>query len=188
MRHWRERAGEKFFLFVGNLRYSKGLHILLDALAGTQFRAVIVGAGPVERVLKQQAARLKLDNVDFVGPVGDDDKIALLTLCHALTFPSHLRSEAFGISLLEGAMFGKALISAEIGTGTSYVNVDGETGIVVPPSDPQALRGAMAKLWGDDALTKRLGAGARERFEMHFTAARMAESYVELYRRLTARA
>jgi len=184
LRYWRERAGPKFFLFVGNLRYYKGLHILLDALPGTDFRVVIVGSGPVERELRAQAERLKLNNVDFVGPVGDDDKIALLTLCHALTFPSHLRSEAFGISLLEAAMFGKAMISTEIGTGTSYVNVDGETGLVVRPSDPAALREAMGRLWGDDALATKLGAKARERFQAKFTAEKMVDAYVDLYRRL----
>ena len=184
LRYWRERAGEKFFLFVGNLRYYKGLHILLDALQGTDFRVVIVGSGPVESELKQQAARLRLSNVDFVGPVDNEDKIALLAICHALTFPSHLRSEAFGISLLEGAMFGKPLISTEIGTGTSYVNVDGETGLVVPPSNVPALRDAMNKLWRDDALTKRMGFHARHRFETLFTADQMVTSYVRLYQRL----
>jgi len=184
LRYWRERAGPKFFLFVGNLRYYKGLHVLLDALPGTDFRVVIVGSGPVERELRAQAERLKLNNVDFVGPVADDDKIALLTLCHALTFPSHLRSEAFGISLLEAAMFGKAMISTEIGTGTSYVNVDGETGLVVPASDPGALREAMGKLWGDDVLAAELGQKARGRFEAKFTAGKMVDAYVDLYRRL----
>jgi glycosyltransferase involved in cell wall biosynthesis len=184
LRYWRERAGPKFFLFVGNLRYYKGLHVLLDALPGTDFRVVIVGSGPVERELRAQAERLKLNNVDFVGPVADDDKIALLTLCHALTFPSHLRSEAFGISLLEAAMFGKAMISTEIGTGTSYVNVDGETGLVVPASDPGALRGAMGRLWGDDVLAAELGLKARKRFEAKFTAGKMVDAYVDLYRRL----
>lgn len=182
---WRERVGPKFFLFVGNLRYYKGLHILLDALQGTEFKAVIVGAGPVESELRQQAARLKLNNVEFVGPVGDEDKIALLTLCHALTFPSHLRSEAFGISLLEGAMFGKPLITAEIGTGTSYVNVDGETGLVVPPGDVVALRGAMKRLWADDALCRRLSMAGMARFQNLFTAEHMANAYVDLYQRLT---
>jgi rhamnosyl/mannosyltransferase len=184
LRYWRERAGPKFFLFVGNLRYYKGLHVLLDALPGTDFRVVIVGSGPVEQELRAQAERLKLNNVDFVGPVADDDKIALLTLCHALTFPSHLRSEAFGISLLEAAMFGKAMISTEIGTGTSYVNVDGETGLVVPASDPGALREAMGRLWGDEVLTAKLGKRARERFEAKFTAGKMVDAYVDLYRRL----
>lgn len=184
LRAWRERIGPKFFLFVGNLRYYKGLHILLDALQGTEFQAVIVGAGPVESELRQQAARLKLDNVEFVGPVDDEDKIALLTLSHALTFPSHLRSEAFGISLLEGAMFGKPLITAEIGTGTSYVNVDGETGLVVAPGDVQGLRGAMGRLWENGELCQRLGNAGRGRFEQLFTADHMVESYVSLYRTL----
>ncbi|WP_338120161.1 glycosyltransferase family 4 protein [Paraburkholderia kururiensis] len=181
LRYWKDRAGEKFFLFVGNLRYYKGLHILLDSLRGTDFRVIIVGAGPIESELRDQATRLRLSQVEFVGPVDDDDKIALLTLCRALVFPSHLRSEAFGISLLEGAMFGKALISAEIGTGTSYVNVDSETGIVVPPSDAASLRNAMDSLWADEALATRLGANARKRFEAHFTAERMVESYVAVY-------
>jgi glycosyltransferase involved in cell wall biosynthesis len=182
LKYWRERVGPKFFLFVGNLRYYKGLHILLDALQGTDFKTVIVGAGPVESELRQQAARLKLSNVEFVGPVDDDDKVALLTLCHALTFPSHLRSEAFGISLLEGAMFGKALITAEIGTGTSFVNVDGKTGLVVPPENANALNAAMASLWNNDPLANQLGNAGRRRFEELFTASRMVESYVQLYR------
>jgi glycosyltransferase involved in cell wall biosynthesis len=187
LRYWRERVGDKFFLFVGNLRYYKGLHILLDALQGTDFRVVIVGAGPVESELRAQAARLALTQVDFVGPVADDDKIALLTQCRALTFPSHLRSEAFGISLLEGAMFGKPMISTEIGTGTSYVNVAGETGLVVAPSDPMALRAAMQRLWDDEALVSRMGMAAKQRFEAHFTANAMVNSYVDLYRRLVTR-
>ena len=70
--------------------------------------------------------------VAVLGALDDADKVALLTLCYAVAFPSHLRSEAFGISLLEGAMYGKPMISSEIGTGTSYINIDGETGLVVP--------------------------------------------------------
>lgn len=184
LRYWRERVGDKFFLFVGNLRYYKGLHILLDAVRGMDYRVVIVGAGAVEGELKAQAARLQLSNVDFVGPVGDEDKVALLTLCHALTFPSHLRSEAFGISLLEGAMFGKPLITAEIGTGTSFVNVDGETGLIVRPDDPHALRMAMKTIWSDPTLASRLGQQAQSRFYATFTADKMVDGYVDLYERL----
>lgn len=184
LRYWRERAGEKFFLFVGNLRYYKGLHILLDAVEGTDFRVVIVGSGPVESDLKRQAARLRLSNVEFVGAVGDADKVALLTLCRGLTFPSHLRSEAFGISLLEGAMFGKPLISTEIGTGTSYVNLNRETGLVIPPSDRVALRAAMETLWNNSELSNTFGTHAQQRFQACFTATKMVESYVQLYHEL----
>jgi glycosyltransferase involved in cell wall biosynthesis len=45
------------------------------------------------------------------------DKVALLDPSHAVVFPSHLRSEALGIALPEGAVFGKSMISSEVGTG-----------------------------------------------------------------------
>jgi glycosyltransferase involved in cell wall biosynthesis len=185
--HWDRQVGQDFFLFVGVLRYYKGLHILLDACAGSRSRIVIVGAGPVEADLKRQAARLGLSHVQFLGPVSESDKVALLMLCRAVVFPSHLRSEAFGITLLEGAMFGKPLISSEIGTGSSYVNIDRVTGLVVPPNDPAALREAMSLLEQDSALAAQMGARARTRFEDLFTAQRMAQSYVTLYRQVLER-
>jgi len=123
----------------------------------------------------------------FVGALDEQDKAALLMLCYAVSFPSHLRSEAFGMSLLEGAMYGKPMISSEIGTGTTYVNVDGETGLVVPPSDPVALRAAMRTLWDNPELARAMGRRAEQRFEELFTAETMARNYTELYRELVAR-
>ena len=187
MAHWRARLGPKFFLFVGVLRYYKGLHILLDAAAGLDYPIVIVGAGPIEQELRQQAARLKLKNVIFLGALDDADKVALLSLSYALAFPSHLRSEAFGISLLEGAMYGKPLISCEIGTGTTYINIDGDTGIVVPPSDPQALRAAMQRLWETPEMARRMGRRAEMRYHELFTSEQMASSYLSLYEALAPR-
>ncbi len=184
--HWRQRFGERFFLFVGVLRYYKGLHILLDAMKGAPYKLVIVGAGPVEDELKAQAQRNHLDNVFFVGAVSDEDKVALLNLCYAVTFPSNLRSEAFGISLLEGAMYGKPMISSEIGTGTSYINQHAQTGLVVPPSDPVAFRQAMDHLWAHPEQAKQMGRQAESRYWEYFTAKRMAESYGNLYRQLLA--
>jgi len=184
---WRAKVGPKFFLFVGVLRYYKGLHILLDAVAGTDYPVVIVGAGPIEQELKEHAERLGLKNVMFVGKLDDLDKVALLKLCYAVAFPSHLRSEAFGISLLEGAMFGKPMISSEIGTGTTYINIDRQTGLVVPPSDHEALREAMRTLWDDPALAQEMGRRAEARYWQLFTAEQMADSYVSLYQELVAR-
>lgn len=182
--HWERELGRRFFLFVGVIRYYKGLHILLDAVAGTRLPVVIVGAGPIEDELRRRAAALRLDNVRFLGSVPEEDKVALLHLCAAVVFPSHLRSEAFGVSLLEGAMFGKPMISSEIGTGTSYVNAGGETGLVVPPANASALRAAMFQLLENEALRERMGQAARRRFLERFTASRMGESYAALYRRL----
>lgn len=187
LQRWRDRVGDKFFLFVGVLRYYKGLHILLDAVANSDYPVVIVGAGPIEMELKEHAQRLGLTHVLFVGALDDADKVALLTLCYAVAFPSHLRSEAFGISLLEGAMFGKPMISSEIGTGTTYINIDGETGIVVPPSDPEAFGAAMKRLWDNPDLAHEMGKRAEARYVELFTAERMAASYNALYHEVVAR-
>lgn len=182
--YWRERLGEHFFLFVGVLRYYKGLHILLEAAKGTEYPIVIAGDGPMEGELKKQAAALGLRNVHFLGALSMEDKVALLALCYAVVFPSHLRSEAFGIFLLEGAMFGKPMISCEIGTGTSYINIGGDTGIVVPPADPDAFREAMRYLWERPLEAAVMGERAEARYWQLFTADQMTLRYVELYREL----
>jgi rhamnosyl/mannosyltransferase len=180
--YWREKLGNKFFLFVGVLRYYKGLNILLDALALGDLPTVIIGAGPIEYELKSKAESLGLKNVTFLGQVSEEDKVAILDLSYAIVFPSHLRSEAFGISLLEGAMFGKPMISSEIGTGTSFINSDQQTGIVVPPSSPKDLYAAMSYLWNKPEVTVRMGHEAIARYEKLFTADKMCQSYKALYR------
>jgi len=180
MTRWRERFGEPFFLFTGVLRYYKGLHVLIEAARLSGLPVVIVGSGPMEESLKAQAQ--DLSNVHFVGPLPDEDKIALLMLSRAFVFPSHLRSEAFGLSLVEASMFGKAMICAEIGTGTSWINRDRQTGIVVPPEDAAALGEAMRSLDEDKDLAQRYGAAARRRYLEFFTAERMADDYAALYR------
>lgn len=184
LNYWKKKLGSRFFLFVGVLRYYKGLHILIEAARNSEYPIVIVGAGPIEQELKEQAVRLGVSNVCFVGHQSEVDKVALLELCYAVVFPSHLRSEAFGISLLEGAMYGKPLISSEIGTGTSFINIDKETGIVVPPSDPEALRSAMDYLWNNPDVAAEMGKNTEARYWKLFTAEKMAQSYTELYRKL----
>lgn len=181
---WKTRFPQPFFLFVGMLRYYKGLHVLLDAVSGTQMPVVILGDGPVEAELKQQALRLGLNNVHFLGALPEQDKVALIKQCYALVFPSHLRSEAFGITLLEAAMFGKAMISCEIGTGTSYVNLHQQTGLVTAPSDHQALRVAMQKLLAHPEQAAQMGVRAAQRYEELFTAECMAAKYKKLYEQL----
>lgn len=182
--YWRRQFGEDFFLFVGVLRYYKGLHILLETLVGSDFRVLIVGQGYLEKELKEKAIALKLKNVHFLNAIDDENKVALLQLCKAFVFPSHLRSEAFGLSLLEAAMFGKPMISAEIGTGGSYVNVNGETGVVVRPNDPDELRHAMKLIANNRDLAKKMGENAEKRYWDLFTANRMAREYVAIYKTL----
>ena len=66
-------------------------------------------------------------------------------------------------------MFAKPLISTEVGSGTSHVNIDGETGIVVTPGSASALRSAMDVLANDESKSQQMGVNARRRFEENFT-------------------
>ncbi|AQW67810.1 MULTISPECIES: glycosyltransferase family 4 protein [Pseudomonas] len=182
--YWRQRLGERFFLFVGALRYYKGLDYLLEAARISGLPVVIMGGGFLEQQLRQQASDAGLSQVQFLGGLPDEDKVALLELCYAFTFPSHLRSESFGISLLEAAMYGKPLISCEMGSGTTFINLADQTGLVVPPRDAPALAQAMQRLWDDPAQAQAMGAAAQQRFEHVFTASAMANAYAELYRGL----
>ena len=178
------KFGRNFMLFIGVMRYYKGLHFLLDALKGQKFQAVLVGSGPEEKNLRKQANDLNLSNVSFPGYVCDRTKIALLKLSRAFVLPSHLRSEAFGVSLLEAASMGKPMITTELGTGTSFVNRHEQTGLVVPPEDTQALSESMNRLDKDPCLADKYGQRARARFEEKFTGESMAKAYINVYQEI----
>lgn len=177
----RQKVGKGFFLFIGVLRYYKGLHVLLEAAKDIDTPIIIAGSGPEEAALKAQANTLGLSNVRFLGYVSNEEKMALIQLALAIVFPSHLRSEAFGVTLLEAAMNAKAMISCELGTGTSFVNTHEETGLVIKPNDPKQLSQAMQKLYDKPILLKQFSKNARIRYENLFTGQKMGKSYAALY-------
>lgn len=177
LKEWRRRVGDRFFLFIGQFRYYKGIDFLLAAAAQTGLPVVLAGSGS----MLEHVEKTRPPNVFLAGAVDDADKNALLELCSALVLPSHLRSEAFGVVLLEAARAGKPLISCEIGTGTTYVNRDGVTGLAVPPADVAALSKAMQTLADDPERASAMGRAARQRFEELFTAKVMCRQYADLY-------
>lgn len=177
---WRSKLGAGFFLFLGALRYYKGLPVLLEAARLSGLPVIIAGTGDQENELKASAP----DNVTFTGHYSDEDRAALLSLARGFVFPSNQRSEAFGISLLEAARASVPMICSEIGTGTTYVNQHEETGLVVPPNDPVALAFAMQRLASEPDTCARFSRAARRRFESLFTARQMAASYADEYHAL----
>lgn len=179
--YWKENLPNRFFLFIGALRYYKGLDTLLDAMCNDEVPVVIMGSGPNEKHLKLKAEKAGIKNVFFLGSLANEDKCALLSLSYGVVFPSHLRTEAFGITLLEGALFGKPLITCEIGTGTTYINLHQITGLVVPPCNSEALHSAMKALWDNPKLAANYGDAAQKRFYSLFTAEKMATKFDELY-------
>jgi len=178
---WNAQFGERFFLFLGALRYYKGLHILLEALAGRDYPTVIVGQGDQHDALKAQAANLKLKNLHFVDDVTNEEKRHIMRAAYGFVFPSHLRSEAFGIVLAEAAQQGTPMITCEIGTGTSYVNQHEETGLVVEPNDAKSFGDALDIFWNQPDKVESWGRGALKRYHDNFTAKSMSKKYLDCY-------
>lgn len=177
-------ADDAYFLFIGVPRYYKGIHTLIEAAKSVNAQIVIAGSGVEILELKQLVEGLNLNNIIFAGFVTDSEKVALLKSCLALVLPSHLRSEAFGMVLIEAAMYGRPMISCEIGTGTSYANLHEESGFVVPPETPAALANAMNCLLADKALVAKMGLVARKRYEELFSADALGKAYTSIYQEL----
>ena len=174
--------GDKpYLLSLGVLRYYKGLHTLVEAAPSIPANLVIAGSGPEMERLKSLAAQVGASNVIFAGQVSSEEKIALLKGCCAMVLPSQMRSEAFGMVLVEASMFSKPMVCCEIGSGTSYVNEDGVTGFVVPPENPQALARAVNVLLNDEARSVGMGRAARARYERLFSAPALGAAYCDLY-------
>lgn len=178
---------QPFFLFIGVLRYYKGLHTLIQAASAVNSKIVIAGSGPEGEALRQLARQLGVTNVIFAGQVSESEKVCLLKHCRALVLPSHLRSEAFGMVLVEAAMFGKPMISCEIGTGTSFVNAHEQTGFVIAPEQPTALASALNQLGNNTTLAHSYGAAARLRYEQYFSANALGQAYATLYQEVSQR-
>jgi rhamnosyl/mannosyltransferase len=75
----------------------------------------------------------------------------------------------------------KPVVSTELGTGVSWVNVHGETGLVVPPHDPVALRDAIERLLGNPMERQKMGTAAAERARSVFAVDRMVNAILATY-------
>ncbi|MEW5721182.1 MAG: glycosyltransferase [Chloroflexota bacterium] len=170
-------------LFVGHLRYYKGLNYLIQALGELpRAQLIVVGAGPMARAWRELARQLGVEaRVVFVGEVRDAELPGYYAAADIFVLPASERSEAFGAVQLEAMAAGKPVVCTELGTGTSFVNVDGETGFVVPARDSHALAAAIARLMDDADLRARMGAAGRARVRQEFTLEKMVERVGQIY-------
>jgi glycosyltransferase involved in cell wall biosynthesis len=179
------RAGSPLplLLFVGRLVPYKGVDVLVRAMVDTAARLVIIGDGPVRASLEQLASDLGVaGRVSFAGTLPDPDVVAHYHACDVFVLPSVTRAEAFGMVQVEAMACGKPVISTDLPSGVPWVNRHDGSGLVVPPGNVERLREAIGTLLRDEPLRARLGAGARQRVARDFTAQRMAERTVALYR------
>ncbi len=175
--------GPPTLLFVGRLRYYKGVDTLLEALASLPgVHLNVVGEGPMRETWTAQAARLRLsDRVHFLGEVDDAELPGLYHQAHLFVLPCNTRAEAFGSVLLEAMASGLPCITTEVSSGTSWVVQDGVTGLLVPPRDPQALAGAARSLLDDPDRRATMGRAGRARVETEFTIEQMIARVQAVY-------
>lgn len=178
----RQLYGEPLLIFVGRLRYYKGLEYLIRAMSSVPARLLVIGSGPMEKPWRDLIIELGLsDKIALLGDVSDEDLPAYHHAGAVFVLPSSQRSEAFGVSMVEGMASGLPAVSTELGTGTSFVNRHGDTGYVVPPADPAALAEAINRLLLDETLRKRMAMAARQRAWSEFSLGAMVDRILEVY-------
>ena len=172
-------------LFVGRLRYYKGLDTLIQALPNLRAQLVVVGIGPMAAEWKALAERVGVaGQIAWLGEAPDADLPVLYHLADLFVLPASHSSEAFGLVQVEAMAAGVPSVCTELGTGTSYVNQDGVTGRVVPPRDPSALAAAINDLLADPARRAAMSASARARVAAEFDLGVMVGRVLALYEQL----
>lgn len=179
----RRRHPGPLVLFVGRLVWYKGVDVLLEAMRSVDATLVVAGDGPKRAELETQVHRAGLGSrVSFVGTLSDNQRAAYYRAADVFVVPSTSRAEAFCLALLEAMAYGTPAVSTEVGTATSWVNVSGRTGVVVPPGDARALAGAVTDLLADEPRRRQLGeaaaARARSRFPLQAMVDRLADVYL----------
>jgi glycosyltransferase involved in cell wall biosynthesis len=185
----RERfRGKRIVFSMGRLSHYKGYRYLIDAAKhlSDEYVILIAGSGPLHGALSSRIAGEGLtEKVFLLGPVQYDDVGSYYEACDVYCLSSISRNEGFGIVQLEAMLFKKPVVSTRIpGSGVSWANLDGETGLVVEPKDPRALARALAAICSDRELYRKLGSNGFRRASEYFTMDRMLTSTIEVYEKV----
>jgi rhamnosyl/mannosyltransferase len=186
----RGRFGGRFLVFaLGRHVYYKGFEFLIRALGSLPGAALALGGqGPLTPELQRIAREAGVaERVQFVGRIPDKDLPAWYHACDVFCLPSVEPAEAFGIVQVEAMACGKPVVCCQLDNGVNWVNRDGETGFAVPPADPGALAGALARLQQDATLRARLGEAGRRRAFGEFSSGAMAKATLAVYREVLSR-
>ena len=172
-------------LFMGRHRYYKGLDTLIRAMPQIEAHLLVGGDGPMREEWEALTRELGVaDKISFLGNVPQERMAEVYYSADIFTFPSNARSEAFGIVMMEAMACGLPCITTELGTGTSFVVRHEQTGLVVPPSDPDAFAAAVNRLLVDPALRRRYGEAGRQRLLHEFTIEKMVDRIEQVYQQV----
>lgn len=178
-------SSEPLLAVIGRLAEQKGLEDMLEAMLailGSEpaTRLLIVGKGPISGLLESRCKQLGIEErVIFAGfrsDIGD-----LLNACDIVVSPT-LR-EGLSVSILEAMAMAKPIIATSISSNQELVS-DGETGLIVPPKDPDSIARAVVRLLRDMPAAQEYGLQARRRFDQRFSEEIMQERLWAVYDKL----
>ena len=175
-------AGGPIIGTVGLLEVQKGTEFLLRAMPRIKqvfpaCQCLIIGSGPLHAYLVDMAESLEVkESVHFLG--WRDDAVNLISLLDVFCLPSV--NESFGLVLLEAMAQGKPIVATNV-EGIPEVIVNGETGLLVPSYDPDALANALTYCLSHPEVGWRMGENGRARLLKRYTNTRMVQHYERLY-------
>ena len=193
--------GKFKILFVGRHIERKGIRYLIEAakyLPRDKFEIRIVGGGDLTEQLKQQAAllderretkdeRTQSASIIFTGKLSPEDLADEYRTANVFTLPAIVDSkgdtEGLGVVLIEAMELGLPIVASNVG-GIPDVVIDGESGILVPEKDPEALADAFKRLEENPSLIEKLLVGARKRINECFTWNGIIERQIDVYNKV----
>jgi len=167
---------------VARLHHQKGVVFLVRAASRIKqefpdAKVLCVGGGPLRSKMAEEVRKLGLeDTVVLLGEAPDG--AGLISSFDVFVLPSLW--EGLPFVLIEAAALGKPIVATDV-EGNNEVITDGETGLLVPAQDPEALAGAVIRLLRDRKMAKRLAASAKKFIPPRHTLARMARETEDLY-------
>lgn len=186
----RQAADPFRMLFVGRHIERKGIEHLIDAMAflqGDRFRLTIVGHGDRTEALKERARATGDARIEFAGKLSTPDLAKAYAEADVFVLPAVIDSkgdtEGLGVVLIEAAEMGLPLVGSNVG-GIPDVVVDGESGLLAPPADPERLAGALRRLADDPGLARHLVDGARARTRRFFSWDVVVPALKQVYERV----
>lgn len=178
---------------VARLVSFKGFHVLLEAAESflahrPTAHLVIAGEGPEGERLSSRAAASKFAaRIHLPGPLRRRDVVRLFAAADVFVNPGIDAPQGFvetlGIAALEAAAMGVPGVGTRVG-GIPETIIDGETGLLVAPSDAAALADAIGALLDDGARRRALGEAARRRVEQCFSWRHLASEVAKIYGQL----
>ncbi len=180
--------GKLIFALGRHVDY-KGFEYLIKAMPMLNEATLLLGGqGPLTESLKTLVQELNLQHkVLFLGRINDDILPAYYHATDIFCLPSITPNEAFGLVQVEAMACQKPVVCCELNNGVTFVNQHGQTGLVVPPADSQALAKALNQLLANPELCQQFGRNGQARVQQFFDPAMMISETLKLYESLANR-